>query len=129
MVDPIRYDVCPACECRVDDRDPSVSCVTVDGVMYHPSCISEYPEGWTAGDEALFQAVANELRQKADEAIAEMNRASLDDMFARIRQSLDQERELQEGFEEWERERIEKATAISDLFASVGLGPEIMEER
>lgn len=34
----IEGGTCPVCESRVDDFDPGVSAVKVDGVWYHPSC-------------------------------------------------------------------------------------------
>ena len=35
---------CPECGLCVEDYAPGVSCVTVDGLMYHPACAPPHDE-------------------------------------------------------------------------------------
>ncbi len=78
-------------------------------------------------NDPLFQAVCEELNRQAEEALAEFNRNAMDDLWRRINQALEIERQRDLGFEEWERERIERETAISDLMFECGYGPEVAE--
>lgn len=108
--------ICPVCEKYVEDYEPSVSCTTVDGVLFHVQCAEE---AWYS--DPLFQAVAEHFSQKA-----ELSRSAMDDMWKRIQIALEQEAHG-EDYVRWESERIERELAVADLFYECGYGPECSE--
>lgn len=38
---PLTFNLCHACDKRVEDHEPGVSYTTVEGVLYHPACAPE----------------------------------------------------------------------------------------